>query len=33
MDNVPDFEARWRQQEADDLDYIRHALALVRTTN
>jgi len=32
MDNVPDFEARWRQEEADDLQYIRQVLAVVRTS-
>jgi hypothetical protein len=30
--NVPEFEARMRVQEAEDLQYIRQALALVRTS-
>jgi hypothetical protein len=29
---VPGFEARWRQEEADDLQFIRQALALIRTS-
>ena len=32
IDTVPEFEARWRQEEADDLQYIRQVLAVVRTS-
>jgi hypothetical protein len=32
IENVPQFEARWRRQEADDLQYIKQALALIRTS-
>ena len=31
-ESVPQFEARWRRNEADDLQFIRQALALVRTS-